>query len=363
MAAPQRDYYEVLGVTRDADQKTIKDAFRTLALQFHPDRNKEPGAEERFKEIAEAYAILSDPKKRADYDAGGFAGVAGFSPEDLFSGIDFGEIFGGLGFDFGRGGLFDRFFRRRRTGPPRGANLEVELLVALDRVASGGEETLRLRRSAVCSRCKGSGAKAGTLPKPCEVCGGSGQQITRQRRGGVHLQRITTCAGCNGRGSVIEKPCDACGGRGEVERDETLTVKIPAGVEEGMALRIPARGEPTREPGGVAGDLFVIVHTAPDPRFERHGVDLWRAESVQIADAALGTDVEVPTLGKAATVKVPPGTQPGSVLRLRGKGLPHFGGTGRGDLFLRVDVVVPDRLTSEERKLFERLRALRKKEG
>jgi molecular chaperone DnaJ len=357
VAAPQRDYYEVLGVQRDADQKTIKDAFRRLALQYHPDRNKEPGAEARFKEIAEAYAVLSDAKKRADYDAGGFAGVAGFSPEDLFAGIDFGDIFGGLGFDVGGGGLFERLFRRRPSGPPRGANLEVELVVPLERVASGGEETLRLRRPGVCPSCKGTGAKSGTAPKRCEACGGSGQQVSTQRRGGVQLQHITTCGGCRGRGSIIESPCEACRGLGEVVRDEALTVKIPAGVEEDMVLRVPGHGEPSREPRGTPGDLFVVVRTAPDARFERHGADLWRGETVRVPDAVLGASLQVPTLGGAATVKIPPGTQPGAVLRLRGKGLPRFGG-GRGDLYLRIDLRVPDRPTREERRLYERLREL-----
>ena len=333
MATPQRDYYEVLGVSRDADQATIKDAFRKLALQYHHDRNKEPGAEERFKEIAEAYAVLSDPKKRGDYDAGGFAGVAGISPEDLFAGINFEDIFGGLGFDVGGGGLFDRFFRRRRhAGPPPGPNLEVELVVSLERVVAGGEEALHIRRPAPCASCNGSGAQAGTAPRRCEACGGSGQRVRRRRDVGVMFQQISTCDACGGRGSVIDKPCSDCNGRGAVERDETLTVTVPVGVEEGMVLRVPGHGLPSPEAGGRAGDLYVVVRSAPDPRFERSGADLWRSETISLTDAVLGVDHEVPKLEGVATVKVPAGTQTGAELRLRRKGLPPFGVGARGDL-------------------------------
>jgi molecular chaperone DnaJ len=358
MATARRDYYEILGVPRDADEKAVKDAFRRLALQYHPDRNKEPGAEEKFKEIAEAYAVLSDPKKRAEYDSRGFAAVSGFAPEDLFGGIDFGDVFGGLGFDFDLGGgLFDRFFgRRRRAGPARGPNVEVELVVPLERVLTGGEEEVRLSRPQPCATCQGSGAERGTAPRPCSACGGKGQQVKSRQEGNVRVQQITTCPACGGRGTVIDKPCPDCRGRGEVEREEALTVKVPAGVEEGMALRIPGHGLPSREAGGTQGDLYVVVRTAPDPRFGRRGADLWRTETISVPDAALGTQVEVPTLDGRATVTVPAGTQPGEVLRLRGKGLPEFGGRKRGDLYVALRMRVPKRLTPEERELYERLR-------
>ncbi len=351
----------MLGVPRDAEQAAVKDAFRRLALRYHPDRNKEPGAEERFKEIAEAYAVLSDPKKRKEYDTAGFAGVAGFTPEDLFGGIDFGDIFGGLGLDLGES-LFDRFFRRRPAGPPRGANLEVAVEVPLERVVTGGSETVRVARPAPCPACRGSGAKAGTARRPCDRCGGTGQHVASRREGGVMFQKITPCTACGRQGRVIDHPCPECRGRGEVERDEALTVNIPFGVEEGMALRVPGHGLPSREPGGVPGDLYVVVRSAADPRFERDGVDLWRMEKVHIADAVLGASLEVPTLDGRVTVTIPPGTQPDAVLRLRGKGLPEFGGKKRGDLYLRVRVRVPDRLATEERRLWERLRNLGKKE-
>jgi molecular chaperone DnaJ len=355
----QRDYYEVLGIPRDADPKAIKEAFRKLALQYHPDRNKEPGAEERFKEIAEAYAVLSDPNKRAEYDARGHAGVADFSAEDLFAGINFDDLFGGLGFDFGRGGgLFDHFFRRRRASPARGANLEIDLEIPLERVVSGGDESVRFPRSVTCPVCHGSGAKPGTAPHPCQACGGSGQKVTRRRSDGVVFQQVIPCPECQGQGTLIDKPCSECQGLGKLERIETLTVKIPVGVEEGIALRVPGHGMPSPVPGGVPGDLFVVVSTRPDSRFERRGADLWRVETLEIPDAVLGTSLEVPTLEGPATVKIPPGAQPDEVLRLRGKGLPEFGGGTRGDLYIGLRLHVPERLSAEERELYQRLQAL-----
>ncbi|MGA8148125.1 MAG: molecular chaperone DnaJ [Gallionellaceae bacterium] len=360
MISAQRDYYEVLGVAKDADQKAIKDAFRNLALKYHPDRNKEAGAEERFKEIAEAYAILCDPKKRAEYDARGFAGVEGFSQEDLFSGINFDDIFGGLNFDFGGGSPFEGFFHRRRTGPARGTNIEVELSIPLERVASGGEAKVRLNRPSTCPACHGTGAKSGTAPKACEACKGTGR-ITRssqKEKGHLLIQQISTCPACHGRGSIIEHPCPECRGSGKVEQEEDLPVKIPKGVEEGMALRIPGKGMPSPEAGGVTGDLFVVVRSEPDPRFERDGADLLRQETIHLTDAVLGATLDVPTLEGSASVTIPPGTQPGAVLRLKEKGLPEFGSRRHGNLYLRIGVRVPEHLSREERELYERLRAI-----
>ncbi|MHA1152505.1 MAG: DnaJ C-terminal domain-containing protein [Alphaproteobacteria bacterium] len=353
----QRDYYEVLDVPRDADAKVIKDAFRNLALEFHPDRNKEPGAEERFKEIAEAYAILSDPRKRAEYDARGHVGVAGFSPEDLFGGIDFEEIFGGFGFDWGGGGLFDRLFRRR-AGPRRGRDVEVHVVVPLEKVLSGGEETVRVGHPIACPACGGSGAKAGTEPRQCADCDGSGRRVKSERKGNVSFQQIATCPTCRGCGTIIDTPCPECHATGESRREESLAVKIPAGIEEGMALRVPGRGLPAPAAGGPPGDLLVVVRSARDPRFERHGADLWCRQDLDLTDAVLGTGLEVATLDGEVSVKVPPGTQPDTVLRLTGKGLPEFGGGRRGDLFLRLRVHLPERLSREQRRLFEQLRQL-----
>lgn len=351
----------MLGVAKDADQKAIKDAFRSLALKYHPDRNKEPGAEDRFKEIAEAYAILSDPKKRSEYDVRGFAGVEGFSQEDLFSGINFEDIFGGLNFDFGGGGLFDGFFHRRRhAGPVRGANIEVELSISLERVANGGEEKVHLRRPVSCAACHGTGAEGGAAPKACEACKGTGRisRSSRKEKEYILIQQISICPACRGRGSIIEHPCTKCNGRGTVEQEENLSVKIPPGVEEGMVLRIPGKGMPSSETGGATGDLFVVVHSTEDPRFERAGADLLRRETIPLLDAVLGATLQVPTLQGSASVTIPPGTQPGAVLRLKGKGLPEFGNGHYGELFLRIEVQVPEQLSREERELYERLRAI-----
>ncbi len=369
MSAAQRDYYEVLGVARDADAKAIKDAFRQLALKYHPDRNKSPEAEARFKEIAEAYAVLSDPKKRADYDARGFEGVAGYSPEDLFAGVDFGDIFrdfgGDLGFGFGfgsPGGLFDRLFRHHRPGPARGVDMEVELVVPLERIASGGEETVYYARTVVCPACHGSGAKGGTAPRTCSACRGSGQRVVtrdeRKGRSAVRIQQISVCPECRGRGTIIEQPCPECGGSGQVERQERLTVTVPRGAEEGLALRVPGHGAPSTEPGGPAGDLYVVVRSRPDARFERVGADLWRVETIGVAEAALGTRRTIDTLEGRVEVNIPAGTQPEEVLRIRGKGLPQFAGPGRGDLNLRIRVQVPEHLSARERALYEELQAL-----
>lgn len=364
MATTQRDYYEVLGVARDADQKAIKEAFRELAMKYHPDRNKAPDAEEKFKEIAEAYAVLSDPKKRAQYDSGGFAGVAGFSAEDLFGGINFDDIFGntGFGFDFG-GGLFDRLFRHHRPGRPvHGQDLEVHLAVTLERVNSGGDETVRFTRETRCPACSGSGAKPGTEPRRCETCGGSGRRVIsrdqKQEQGTIHFQQVTVCPDCGGQGAFIDSPCTECHGRGRVEKEETLKVHIPAGIEEATALRVSGHGMASETAGVPPGDLYVVVRSAPDPRFERAGADLWRMETLEVTDAVLGVRLKVPTLEGEADVKIPPGAQPDEVVRLRGKGLPRFGDSGRGDLNLRIQVHIPENPSVEERGLYEQLRAL-----
>lgn len=355
----------MLGVAKDADQKAIKEAFRTLALKYHPDRNKEPGAEERFKEIAEAYAILSDPNKRAEYDARGFAGVAATSQEDLFSGINFEDIFGGLNFDFGVGNLFDSFFRRRKeqAGPIRGANIEVDLYVSLERVAAGGEEVVHLTRPVPCPACHGTGGEGGVAPSKCKTCGGTGRVTYSHRKEEEHLliQQIVPCSACHGRGIINEHPCPECHGTGQIEQSETLTVKIPVGIEEGMALRIPGKGMPSPSAGGVAGDLYVVVRTREDARFERVGADLWHTVVLPITDAVLGTTLEVETLDGSIDVKVPAGTQPYEVLRLKGKGLPAFRSDRSGDLYLRIRLKVPEQLSREERELYEQLRTINHK--
>jgi len=359
--AERRDYYEVLGVSRDADAKAIRNAYRRLALRYHPDRSKEPDAEERFKEIAEAYAVLGSPKKRAEYDARGFAGLSGMRPEDLFSGVEFDDLFGHLGFDFGRpgsGGLFDRLFGAGRHGPHRGADVEVHMEIPLETVVKGGEERISVDHPRRCEHCSGSGARPGTQPRPCGACRGTGRTSQVREESNVRFHTVMTCSSCLGRGRFVDEPCDRCEGRGEVTESETLTVKIPVGVKEGMLLRVHAKGRPAPEAGGEPGDLYIAVHTRPDPRFERRGSHLWRSEEIEVPDAVLGTTLRVPTLDGHARLRVPAGTQAGSVLRIPGKGLPAFEGGQKGDLYLAVQVRVPEDLSREERGLWERLRAL-----
>lgn len=364
MATMQRDYYEVLGVAKDADQKAIKDAFRDLAMKYHPDRNKAPDAEEKFKEIAEAYGVLSDPEKRAKYDTGGFAGVADFTAEDLFGGIDFGDIFGdmGFGFDIGGGGIFDRLFRHRRAGPARGQDIEVILDVPLELINAGGDEVVRYTRPINCTACSGSGLEPGTKVRKCETCGGTGRKVIthdEQKKGSsVRFQQVTICPACNGQGTFIDHPCKKCHGRGQLEKDESLKVHIPAGIEEGTPLRVKGHGMPGDETGAPSGDLYVLVRSIPDSRFERVGADLWRKEVLETVDAVLGTKLKIPTLNGDVDVKVPPGTQQDEVLRLRGKGLRKFGGKGFGDLNLRIQVHIPETISAEERSLYEKLRSL-----
>jgi molecular chaperone DnaJ len=358
MAATLRDYYEVLGVPRDADAKAIKNAFRGLARKYHPDRSTEPDAEERFKEIAEAYGVLSDPAKRASYDARGLPGVAGVSPDDLWAGIDFGDLLGEAAPGFGAG-LFERFFgRRARPGPPRGADIETEVTIPLTRIAAGGEETVTISRPGHCAACSGSGARPGTTPRPCPACGGTGQRVAGSQRGNVIVRQVTACPACAGRGIMTGQPCPGCGGTGQAVQEEDVTVRIPPGLPDGTALRIPARGMPSPVAGGEPGDAFVIVRTGPDPRFVRRGADLWHELEVAVPDAVLGSTAAVPALDGDIRITIPPGTQPGTVLRVAGNGLPQFRGTGRGSLYVNVAVRIPDphQLRPGQRRLYEQLR-------
>lgn len=350
-----RDYYEVLGVPKDADAEAIKGAFRRLALRYHPDRSKEPGAEERFKELAEAYAVLSDPAKRADYDAGTLSGPR-FAPEDLFDHLDLGGLFG-EGHDFGTG-VFSRLFG---TGGPqsaarRGADLRIDLEIPLSAVATGSEEPIPQIRAETCPTCGGSGARPGTSPRSCSACGGTGRRRTTTRSGTVLLQHVATCEVCSGTGRLVDEPCPDCKGRGQRQVEEVLKVRIPAGIDDGVPLRVRGRGLASPTSGGAPGDLLVVVHSAPHPSLVRRGADLLHRAQVPVADAALGTRIEVPTLKDPVKVDVPPGTQPGAVLRVPGHGLPRWRASGRGDLYVTVSVVVPTKLSAEQRQLYEQLR-------
>lgn len=306
--------------------------------------------------------MLSDPKKRKEYDNRGFAGVSGFSQEDLFGGINFDEIFegGDFGFDLGGfgGGLFGSFFGGGRQRSSKGEDIRVQVVVPLQKIVTGGEEEVRISHPRVCPLCNGTGAAPGTKPRICKSCNGSGNLINTRNEGNVSYQEIRPCLECGGRGKFIDTPCHKCGGTGMVDESETLKVNIPIGAEEGMVLRIPAHGKPSPKSDGKPGDLLVIVRTAYDARFKRAGADIWYTKTVELVDAVLGVEVEIPTLEKPIMVTIPQGTQPNAVLRISEKGLPHFGETKRGDIYLRLDVHVPDSLSQEERELYTRLRKL-----
>jgi len=302
--------------------------------------------------------VLADPKRRADYDAGGFSNLGGFSVEDLFGGVDLDSIFGDFG--LGRGGsVFDRFFGRRAARSSRGPDIEVVAEVALEKLATGGEQPIRFSRTISCPACGGSGARSGTQPRTCAACKGTGQKTTSRRDGGVFIRQSIICPGCAGRGTIIDDPCPVCTGSGQTQREESLAVKIPPGAEEGLVLRVAGKGGPSESPGVAPGDLLVVVRGVPDDRFERDGADLWRTQELNVADAVLGTEISVPTLEGPVSAKVPPGTQPGAQLRLRAKGLPRFAARGRGDLYVRLLVRLPEKLSNGERDLWERIRELR----
>jgi molecular chaperone DnaJ len=346
----KRDYYEVLGVSREATEQEIKSAYRKLALKHHPDRNPgDKAAEERFKESAEAYAVLADGEKRAAYDRFGHAGVssatgAGFDPT-IFA--DFGDIFGGLRDIFGFGDIFGG---GRRGGPQRGSDLRYDLEISFEESARGVETSIQIPRQEQCETCRGSGASPGSAPSVCPHCGGRGQ--IRYQQGFFTVAQ--TCRQCGGAGRVITKPCAECHGNGVIARQRKLTVKIPAGIASGQRLRLQSEGE-AGSAGGPPGDLYVVVHVQESSVFQREGDDLFCRVPITFPIAALGGEVKVPTLDGHDTLAVPDGTQSGHVFRLRGKGMPSVTGRGRGDLHVAVDVATPKKLTREQRQLLEQL--------
>jgi molecular chaperone DnaJ len=350
----KRDYYEVLGLGRDATEQQIKSAYRKLALKFHPDRN--PGdrkAEESFKEAAEAYSVLADPQKRGLYDRFGHAGVnasagagPGFDPT-IFA--DFSDIFAGLGDMFGFGDILGGG-RRRRGGPQRGSDLRYDLEITFDESAEGTETSILLPREEICDTCSGSGAAPGTQPETCAQCRGTGQ--LRYQQGFLTVAR--PCSTCRGTGRTIAKPCATCRGAGRMSRERKLTVKIPAGIATGQQLRLAGEGE-HGSAGGPPGDLYVVVHVQEHPFFQREGDDLYCELSINFPTLAIGGTVKVPTLDAYEDLTIPAGTQPGARFRLRGKGMPNVSGRGRGDLHVIAQVAVPKKLTKDQKQLLEQL--------
>lgn len=356
----KRDYYEVLGVAKSANADEMKKAYRKLAMQYHPDRN--PGdkdAEEKFKEAAEAYEVLSDENKRARYDRFGHAGVGGAAGGGAYQEVDFSDIFGNI---FGEGSPFGDFFgggggggrkRRRRRGQP-GADLRVSLKLGLDEIAKGVEKKIKLKRHLACDVCDGNGAANGTAYKSCPTCNGSGE--IRREAGGAFYRHVVvdTCPTCQGEGRIISQSCNKCEGKGRLLQEDVITVNIPAGVMEGHKLKLDGRGNAGIR-GGRPGDLYIHIEEKPSELFERNGDHLIHELYVSFPDAVMGTTVDVPTLNGKARFKVPAGTLPGKVVRLRGKGLPNINGYGAGDLFVQINVWTPKKVTTEERKILEKL--------
>jgi len=349
----KRDYYDVLGVARDADANALKGAYRKLAMKYHPDRNQNDAeAEAKFKEVSEAYSVLSDDDKRARYDrfghqglegGGGGQGPAGF--EDIFQhfGDIFGDIFGGGGRQGGGGG---------RGARGRGADIQLAMKIPFDEAVTGTKKDVTFERHDGCETCKGTGAKPGTKPEACRPCGGSGR-IARQQ--GFFMVQ-TTCPVCQGVGKTVKHKCDDCGGQGVKRVKRTLSVKVPAGIDDGMRLRVPNEGE-VGSPGAPRGDLGIIIQVEPHPVFQRDGAHVHVQRDISFSQATLGDEIEVETLHGKELVMIPAGTQHGTVLRLRNRGIPRLDGTGQGDQYITLSIVVPEHVTREQAELIKQLRA------
>jgi molecular chaperone DnaJ len=343
-----RDYYEILGVSRNASLDEIKQAFRRLARQFHPDVSKEPDAEERFKEVNEAYGVLSDPQKRAQYDRFGRAGLGdlGGMPDFTMDFADlFEELFGSFGFSTGR--------RSRRT-PRRGRDLQMQVDLTFEEAIFGVEKEIEFSRDEQCSTCGGSGAEPGTSPQRCQTCGGQGEvrQVRQTFLGS--LVQTATCPTCNGRGQVITSPCHTCHGGGLEHKKVTKKVQIPSGVDSGTQIRLAGEGQPGTY-NGPAGSLYLVLNVKPHKFFRRRENDILLNLDINVAQAVLGAELEVPTVDGDEKLRIPSGTQPGKIFTLKGKGVPHLHKNGRGDQRVIVNVQIPSKLSKEQRELFEKL--------
>ncbi len=346
--ATDRDYYDVLGVSRGASVEEIKRAFRKLAMQYHPDRNKSPDAEQRFKAVSEAYEVLSDPEKRAVYDRFGVAGLD--SP--------FAKPFEGFGFG-GFGDIFDAFFggtTARRGTPQRGADLRYNLKLSFEEAVFGCEKEIEITRTELCSRCNGLRAEPGTQPEKCSNCGGTGEVRRVQQSIFGQFVNVATCDRCGGDGRVIPHPCSNCRGSGREKKAKKIEVRVPAGVDSGSQMRIPGEGE-IGSRGGPRGNLYLVLSVRPHKLFKRHDHDLLYELAINFGQAALGDKVEIPTLDGPYELSIPAGTQSGEVISLRGHGVPHLRGSGRGDLLVHLRVVTPKDLSPEQKELLKELAA------
>ena len=358
----KRDYYEVLGIEKSADQDTIKKAYRKLAVKYHPDRN--PGdkeAEEKFKEATEAYEILSDDQKRPIYDQYGFAGLEGMGAGGGTGGYshafhDFSDLFGGMG--GGMGDIFESIFgggfgggssRSRSRGPAAGSSLRYDLHIKFKDAVYGVNTEIHFKHNETCTECGGSGGAAGSAKKTCTTCNGMGQ--IRQGNGFLSIQQ--TCPTCHGKGTIIDKPCSSCRGSGIQEKSKSMSLKIPAGVDNGKRLVIPGQGD-AGENGGPSGDLVVVLHVEDHPNFERDGSDLYCAIPVSMAQAALGCEITINSLDdKKVTIRIPDGTSNGKLLRIKGEGVPISGSSRKGDLYVKIMVQIPTRLSSKQKELLK----------
>ncbi len=345
--ANKRDYYEVLGVDSNASAAEIKKAFRKLAMQSHPDRNKDHGAEERFKEINEAYEILSDPEKRAVYDRFGHAGAQGFGGRG-FEGFDFG----------GFGDIFETFFggigTARRAGPQRGGDLRYSLTISFEDAVFGCEKEVEIVRTEACSVCHGTRSEPGSQPERCYACNGTGEVRRAQRSLFGQFMNVTACSQCQGEGRIITRPCPNCKGQGRERVARKVVIKVPPGVDQGIQIRLSGEGDTGRN-GGSPGNLYVTLSVRKHKFFKRDGDHILYELPINFAQAALGEEVEIPTLDDGFTLKIPAGCQNGRIFRLKEKGVPHLRGHGRGDQLIRVHVVTPESLDDRQKKLFNEL--------
>ena len=347
-----QDYYETLGVPRDASESEIKSAFRGLARKYHPDVSQETDAEEKFKEINEAYAVLSDQEKRSAYDRYGHAGVQGMGGVPDWTTMDFSDILGDL-FGFGFGG-FGRSSRRSPNAPRRGADLQYRVHLKFNEAVFGVDKEIEITRDEVCTTCSGSGSQPGTSPSRCSTCGGNGEVRRSQQTIFGSMVQVTTCPACNGKGEVIVNPCSTCSGRGQVRNSRNKVVTIPAGVDTGTQIRLAGEGQPGVN-GGPAGNLYLVIQVQSHKYFRRRDNDILLDLNINIAQATLGDEVDVPTVDGDSLLKIPAGTQPGKVIRMRGKGVPHLRSNGRGDQMVIVNISIPTTVSNEQRELFEQL--------
>ncbi|HBT50337.1 MAG: Chaperone protein DnaJ [Caldanaerobacter subterraneus] len=361
---PKKDLYEILGVDRNASQEEIKKAYRRLAKKYHPDLN--PGdkeAEQKFKEINEAYEILSDPQKRAQYDQFGHAAFE----QGGFQQGGFGDFTqGGFDFDFGGfgdifGDIFSDFFgtgrRKAEKGPKKGADIRYDLTLTFEEAAFGTEKEIEVERFEVCDVCHGTGVKPGSRPETCPVCHGTGEIRQTQNTPFGRIVNIRTCPRCHGEGKIITDPCQKCGGTGRIRKRRKIKVTIPAGIDEGQMLTLRGEGEPGLR-GGPNGDLYIVIHVKPHEIFKREGYDVYVKIPISFADAALGGEIKIPTLDGMVSFTIPEGTQTGTKFKLRGKGIPHIGGRGRGDQIVEVYVEVPKRLSEKQKELLREFKRL-----